>query len=89
MAGMTTDLSPMAEILLNRLRGAPDRRRYDIEVFPGLFREPDVERLDAAYRELEAAGLIERTGEMVFFFGNPKRIYRLSDRGRALVGPVS
>ena len=79
------DLSAMAELLVRRMMKEPDRERYDIDVFTGLFRERDIVRLDEAYAELERAGLIERTGRIVRFFQAPKRIYRLSPLGRTLV----
>ena len=79
------DLSAMAELLVRRMMKEPDRERYDIDVFRGIFREYDIVRLDDAYSELEREGLIERTGAIVMFFNAPKRIYRLSELGRTLV----
>lgn len=85
MPDILHDLSPMAELLLRRMIADPDRHEYAYKVFPGMFRDADVERLDAAYRELEEAGLIERTGSIVMFFNSPKRLYRLSELGRQVV----
>jgi DNA-binding HxlR family transcriptional regulator len=85
MPDVLHDLSPMAELLLRRMIVEPEKLRYDFQVFGGMFRDIDIERLDAAYRELEEAGLIERTGAIVMFSNSPKRIYRLSDLGRTVV----
>ena len=65
-------LSPLAHLLWQRHRAKPDQPMYDLAVFgpkvrwTGLDRA-DLERLAAAYEELEAAGLVERTDEVARF----------------------
>jgi DNA-binding PadR family transcriptional regulator len=84
-AAMEPELSPQAEALLRRMNASPETIRYHTDLLGGMFRAADVGRLDAAYRELEAAGLIERTGRVLNFFGEPKPLYRLTDKGHASV----
>ncbi len=47
-----------------------------------MFHPGDLDMLDAAYRELSEAGLVEFADDYVSFFGTPKRLYRLSERAR-------
>lgn len=76
------DLSPTAERVLSRLLREPDRFRDDVKALGRMFRQGDLAILDAAYRELESAGLIEPSAGFVSFFGTPKPIYRLTEQGR-------
>jgi hypothetical protein len=81
------ELSPMATRLYERLRESPDRLRYDTAVLGGMFRPGDLEILDSAYQELSKAGLVERSPALVSFFGTPKPLYRLTDKGRVVGSP--
>jgi hypothetical protein len=76
------ELSSMATRLLDRLQQSPERLRYDTGVLGGMFRPGDLEILDSAYEELLTAGLIERSPGFVSFFGTPKRLFRLTEKGR-------
>ena len=79
------ELSSLAQTLLDRMRESPNRLHYDTDVLGSMFRLTDLERLDTAYQQLETEGLIERSGAIISFFGQPKYIYRLSPKGQALV----
>ena len=63
-------LSPLAHLILQRHRQQPDLAMYDIAVLGSGFHETDLDQLAAAYRELEGAGLVERTDEVASLF-NP------------------
>ena len=76
-------LSPLAQLVLQHHRARPDEPMYDLGVF-GNRREvassleaSDVDRLDAAYRELEAAGHVEKTEEAAGFRKQFFYLYRL------------
>ncbi len=79
------DMSPTAELVLRRLQAEPDRLRYDLEVFGGVVQSEQLAMLDSAYEQLGKAGLVERSGSFIRFFGMPKR---LSERGRSLSGSM-
>lgn len=78
-------LSRLARALLSRIQERPDLVRYDIGPLGSMFHPGDLDMLDAAYKELSDAGLVEFADDYVSFFGTPKRLYRLSEQGRASV----
>lgn len=50
-----------------------------------MFRPEDLERLDGAYQELEATGLVEEAGE-ARFFGRHFSLYQLAKGGPGASG---
>jgi hypothetical protein len=75
-------LSPLARILLRRLQQEPDRVIYDTTPLGGMFRPPELVALDAAYEELHREGLVEPADVYFAFFGTPKTLYRITERGK-------
>jgi hypothetical protein len=82
-------LSYLARAILSGLRSEPDRVRYDTRPLGGVFRPNDIVALDAAYKELHDAGLVEPADVYYSFGGNPKTLYRLSERGRAYLADAA
>lgn len=80
-------LTPMAERLLLAMSLRPNRVEYNIRVLPGIFRAGDTARLDEAYEELVLAGLAERAGVEISFFGEWKHLCRLTASGVARAQP--
>lgn len=78
------ELSSLARALLVAMAAAPDRLEYNTMVLGGAFEDPDVERLDEAYKELASAGLAEKTTTSISFFGVPKVLYQISEAGKVL-----
>jgi len=74
-------LSDLAQRLLRVHAQRPDVLLYGVQALGGLFRESDMDWLDTAYAELEKAGLVENSGSAVSFFGTPRTLYRITDRG--------
>lgn len=76
-------LSPLAELLLQTHQMKPDDAFYNIRVFGGMFSNKALENLRNAYRELEDAGLVERSGRYVRFFDDVVSLYRLAEAGKS------
>ncbi|MEX2215425.1 MAG: hypothetical protein WD768_14930 [Phycisphaeraceae bacterium] len=77
-------LSLIAEDLLEFHSRDPQRLIYGSEVLGTTFRTESIPKVDAAYRELEDAGLATKTGVVIGYFGEEKELYRLTARGIAL-----
>ena len=77
-------ISDLSHKLLRMHAQRPDELLYGIKALGGAFRETDVQRLDEAYDELAKAGLLEKTGAVLSFFGAPKRIYKITPLGTEL-----
>ena len=58
---------------------------YGVEALGSLFKGDAVGRLDEAYRELADHALMEPTTGIVRFFGDPKRVYKITQAGLELV----
>jgi hypothetical protein len=78
-------LSSLAATLLRDLAASPSRVEYNTRLLGGMFEEPDLSRLDAAYAERRKAGLIEAEGATISFFGTPKSLHRITPNGRKFV----
>jgi hypothetical protein len=74
-------LSQLSEQLLHLHADRSGELFYGLDVLPGLFRNSDLQRLDDAYKELEAQGLLAKTNVVLTFFGDPKPAYRITDQG--------
>ncbi len=74
-------ISPFAQKLLDSHAQRRDFLFYDAGILGSMFRDADLTRLDAAYRELESEKLIESSGELTTFFGEPKVLYRVTQEG--------
>jgi hypothetical protein len=75
---------PSSELAERLLRLHVDRRGqlfYGTDVLGSIFRDRDIVRLDDAYRELETLGFMEPAGPFISYFGDPKRIYRVTEEG--------
>jgi hypothetical protein len=79
------DLSPLAEKLLREMAKSPSTVEYHTRVLGGMFKEESIQLLDQAYAELLGFGLIESAGAVISFFGVPKRLYKITAKGAALV----
>lgn len=79
-----TRLSPLAEAVLKDHRNAPNDHFFDLAVFGSMFPSESIERLQAAYDELQDAGLVERSGDFEELFGRVVALYRPTDAGRAV-----
>ena len=75
------ELSCLALTLLSHMADQPDRIEYNTRVLGGMFRDEDVARLDSAYEELVEAGLVERSGQIVSFFGSTKALCKITPEG--------
>lgn len=75
------DLTPLAEALLRDMATNRTLIRYHTNVLGGSFEEKDIAALDLAYALLASLALIESAGAVVSFFGQPKRLYRVTDKG--------
>jgi len=67
----------------------PAHMFYDVDVLGPLFKDTELDRLDAAYIELIAAGLMESAGSVVSYFGAPKNLNRLTALGREMATTLS
>ena len=76
-------LSQLAQRLLELHAERPEQLFYGVDVLGSLFRDPAIARLDAAYRELEQAHLMQPTGQEITYFGEPERLFRLTPAGAA------
>ena len=85
MSRIAMPLSPLAHALLEKHRSEPGRPRFLISVLGSMFRPEDLERLDGAYQELEATGLVEEAGE-ARFFGRHFSLYQLAKGGPGASG---
>jgi hypothetical protein len=74
-------ISDLAQRLLNAHAKEPNKIYYADEVLGGMFRESDLEQLDAAYRELEDAGLMQKASVTISYFGMPKGLLRITKKG--------
>jgi hypothetical protein len=77
-------LSALALKVLQDHQAYPRAAFYDLGCLGGMFRDVDVQHLDAAYQELDDAGLVEPSGKVVRFFSSYKHLYRLTANGQAL-----
>jgi hypothetical protein len=84
MAISLVDLSPQAQLLLEAHAREPGYAMYAIDLLGGLYSGEDVERLDRAYVELKQLGLLEPTLHIIEYFGEPKRMFKLTEAGRNL-----
>jgi hypothetical protein len=78
----------LSHLAVQVLRDHAQRPRdvyYDLDVLGSMFRDADVDRLDRAYTELQAMGLMEPSGAVVSFSGEPKQLLKLTKRGMDLV----
>ncbi|HZL37179.1 MAG TPA: hypothetical protein VFC78_17800 [Tepidisphaeraceae bacterium] len=82
-------ISDLAERLLRYHAKRPDELFYGQRIMGSLYRETELERLDAAYKELAAAGLLEATRFVYSFFGAPKVLYQITPQGAAWVSQES
>jgi len=74
-------ISRLAERLLRAHAKKPDTLFYGATALGSMFGDEDLGRLDAAYVELAASGLVRDTGEDMGFFGVRKKLYRITDSG--------
>ncbi len=74
-------LSQLAHRLLQIHAQRPRQIFYATDALGSMFRDPDLARLDEAYRELERAHLMQPAGATISFFGAPKNLYELTDKG--------
>ena len=77
-------ISDLSYKILRMHAERPDELFYGVKALGGAFRETDVQRLDEAYHELAKAGLLEKTGAVLSFFGAPKPIYKITELGTQL-----
>lgn len=78
-------LSEMSKILLAAMQASPNRLEYHTGILGRAYSATAVAHLDAAYAELLERGLIEPSDGLVSFFGEPKRLFRLTRRGQSAV----
>ncbi len=82
-------LSALAENLLRDMATNPSRIEYNTRVLGGMFREDSVDQLDEAYHELAQGGLVDPAGAVVSFFGTPKSLFKVNERGLKYVSRVA
>lgn len=75
-------LSDLAKILHAEMARHPDRLEYHTRILGGEITDDGIRRLDEAYQELEKTGFVERSGAVVSYFGTPKSVFRLTEKGR-------
>lgn len=83
-----TQLGDLALRLLTAMADAPERIEYNTRIFGGSFGDGDVDQLDQAYLELRERGLAEASGQVVSFFGAPKSLSKITDKGIEFVRAV-
>lgn len=76
-------LSQLAQRVLSAHAQEPQRVFYAVDLLGGMYRDSDIDRLDKAYQELAEAGLMQDTGVEVSFFGAPKHLFRVTDKGES------
>lgn len=76
-------LTPMARQLITVHARRPSVGLYGTEALGGGFRPHEMDLLDKAYRELERKGMIKATGQIVPYFGGPRKLYKLTIKGLA------
>lgn len=81
----TLALTPQAVLLLRLHARRRQELFYGVEALGGLFKGDALGRLDQAYLELADHQLMEPTTDIVRFFGDPKRVYRITKAGVDLV----
>jgi len=74
-------ISSLALTLLTRMAEEPARIEYNTRVLGPAFWEAYGASLDRAYDELVDAGLAERSGQIVSFFGSTKALCRITPEG--------
>lgn len=79
------DLSDLALALLAQMAENPSRLEYNTRVLGGIFQNEHVVLLDRAYADLLGEGLVEKAGAVVSYFGAPKSLVRISEKGLKLV----
>ena len=77
-----TTFSGLANQLYIRMRKNPDMLYYDFRLLGSMFTPKGIVSLDRAYAELLGAGLVESSVDFMNFFGEPKTLHRLSEKGR-------
>lgn len=74
-------LSPLAEVLLARMAEQPQTIEYHWRILGSGFQDESIDMLDAAYQELVDRNLVESARAIYSWFGVPKGLYRINDRG--------
>jgi hypothetical protein len=74
-------ISTLSEELLRLHAHQPQHLFYGSEVLGSLYYQSELGQLDEAYKELVEAGLMERSGSVISFFGSPKTLHRITNRG--------
>lgn len=77
---------PTSELALRLLQlhaNRPSQLFYGTEALGSMFRDADLKLLDAAYEELERVRYMEPAGALISYFGEPKRLYRVTAQGAA------
>ena len=67
----------------------PDKIFYADKVLGGMFGDSDIDQLDAAYKDLEANKLMESAGATISYFGAPKNLYRITEKGKQEAKPTA
>lgn len=75
------ELSDIARRLLQAMALNPNRLEYQTSVLGGSFLDSDIERLDAAYEELENHNFAVYSGTSISFFGAQKPLRKITDVG--------
>jgi hypothetical protein len=75
------NLSDAARQLLQFHAARSQQSLYALDMLGSFFRGTDLQRLDDAYRELNEAGLLAKTGKIITYFGEPKALYRVTKTG--------
>ena len=78
-------LSDLAHRLLQLHAGRAGRLFYGTDVLGSMFRDADIARLDTTYAELVERGLMEPSGSVISYFGDPKPLFRLTESGAEAV----
>lgn len=71
----------MADVLLAKMSENPSQVEYHWRLLGSGFSGEALDMLDAAYQELLDRSLIESAKAIVSWFGVPKGLYRITDKG--------
>jgi hypothetical protein len=74
-------MGEMAQALLDAMAREPNTIEYHTRLLGGVITDESLAALDRAYLELAKAGLVERAGPVISFFGAPKSLYRITPAG--------